>query len=186
MAALRGALGCSLLVTVAAWSPGSPGRTTLSRSVVIARSQRCVSPACFSDDNLDTLVLSGDVGVLIAYGAVQSAVDGLLMPIATAQPDMFTQTMAVPGASLQGIVLAALWVGITLLLRGYRPSVTRSIPAPEALFPLACAWLGSGAILVLLSTLIGLPYEAELEFALGSATVVGGWRLLYSRWLPLP
>eukprot|EP00326_Haptolina_ericina_P012345 CAMPEP_0181205388 /NCGR_PEP_ID=MMETSP1096-20121128/20448_1 /TAXON_ID=156174 ORGANISM="Chrysochromulina ericina, Strain CCMP281" /NCGR_SAMPLE_ID=MMETSP1096 /ASSEMBLY_ACC=CAM_ASM_000453 /LENGTH=260 /DNA_ID=CAMNT_0023296163 /DNA_START=590 /DNA_END=1374 /DNA_ORIENTATION=- len=32
---------------------------------------------------------------------------------------------------------------------------------------------------------LGLPLEAETEFVFGSATVVGGWRLLYSGGLPL-
>ena len=32
---------------------------------------------------------------------------------------------------------------------------------------------------------VGLPLEAELEFVVGTATVVGGWRFLYSNSLPL-
>jgi len=32
---------------------------------------------------------------------------------------------------------------------------------------------------------LGLPLAPEAEFVCGSATVVGGWRLLYSNQLPL-
>ncbi|KAL1511510.1 hypothetical protein AB1Y20_006306 [Prymnesium parvum] len=136
-------------------------------------------------DRVDSLVLYGDVGVLIGYGVVQASVDNLLLPIALAQPELFTQNQPVLAAQWQGLALAGLWVLITLSIKGYSPRATRSLPSREALIPLVAAWLGSTAALLLCFSVLGLPLEAELEFALGSATVIGGWRWLYSLGLPL-
>ena len=132
----------------------------------------------------DPLVRRGDVGVLVAYGSVQAAVDQILLPVATSQPALFSQDKPVDAAPLQGVILATLWVGITMAIDGYNPSVTRAWP--DCLKPLTLAWLGSGAIMVAGFAALGLPLEAEVEFVLGSATVIGGWRYLYSFRLPLP
>ena len=209
----------SVLAPVAAscWS-------TTSGSMLMPRAARlrvATSPRLFSDDQFDTLVLYGDVGVLVGYGAVQAAVDASLMPLATAQPDLFTQSLPVLAAPLQGIVVAALWCSITIAVRrlllsldlcpcatpsrcpccsltqrsldrvsppqldGYRAGATRTLPSQEAIIPLLAAWLGSSAILLALFAALGFPLDAELEFVFGSATVVGGWRVLYSNKLPL-
>lgn len=156
------------------------------RAVALSAGARTSSlHARLSDERVDSLVLYGDAGVLVGYGSVQSAVDQLLMPLAVSQPELFTQNQPVLGAQWQGVTLAICWVLITLSINGYRPSATRTLPSREALIPLAVAWLGSSALLLLIFFLVGLPLEAELEFALGSATVVGGWRWLYSNRLPL-
>ena len=127
----------------------------------------------------------GDAGVLVGYGAVQTFMDATLAPVASTNPELFALAQPIPGASLQGIVLAALWVGITSVQNGYRAGATRTLPSKESLIPLATAWLGSGTILLTLCAVQGIPLDAEVEFILGSATVVGGWRLLYSDSLPL-
>ena len=148
--------------------------------------RRARPAAASADDDVDTLVLYGDAGVLVGYGVVQSLVDQLLLPIATEQPAMFTQDQPVLLPQWQGLMLAALWVGITQAINGYRPSATRSLPSTDAVVPICIAWLCSTAVLLSLFALLGLPLDAELEFTLGSATVVSGWRFLYSQRLPLP
>ena len=147
--------------------------------------QRCLMPRCLNDDRIDKLVLYGDVGVLVGYGVVQSAADTLLLPLAASQPELFTQSQPVLSAQWQGIALAALWAGFTMALNGYRPSATRTLPSRAAFIPLCAAWFGSSVVLLSTCAGLGLPLEAETEFVFGSATVVGGWRLLYSGGLPL-
>ena len=131
-------------------------------------------------------MLYGDAGVLIGYGVVQSAADAVLLPLATSQPDLFTQSQPVLAAQFQGLVLAVLWVGITSGVNGYCPAATRTLPSRQSLAPLAVAWLGSSALLVSVFVLLGLPLDAELEFTAGSAAVVVGWRWLYVKLLPPP
>ena len=123
--------------------------------------------------------------MLLGYGSVQAIVDFALMPLATSQPELFTQTAPVVQAPLQGILLAGLWVGITSVQKGYRPSATRTLPSTESLVPLVTSWLGSSIALLFAFALLGQPLDAELEFVFGSATVVGGWRFLYSQMLPM-
>jgi hypothetical protein len=62
--------------------------------------------------------MKGDAGVLIGYGTVQGIVDSALMPLASAQPELFTQDLPVLAAPLQSIVLAALWVSIGSSVNG--------------------------------------------------------------------
>ena len=107
------------------------------------------------------------------------------MPLATAQPELFTQSLPVLAAPLQGIAVAVLWCSITAAMNGYRAGATRTLPSQEAIIPLVAAWLGSSLILLALFAALGFPLDAELEFVFGSATVVGGWRVLYSNKLPL-
>ena len=147
--------------------------------------RRCLSPRLYSEDKIDTLVMRGDAGVLIGYGTVQALVDVVLSPLAKASPGMFTQDLPVLAAPLQGILLAALWVGITNALDGYRAGATRTLPSRAAIVPLVAAWLGSSVTLIAAFAALGLPLEAEVEFVFGSATVIGGWRLLYANSLPL-
>ena len=144
---------------------------------------RCPQPSCSffnSDDRVDKLVLYSDAGVLLGYGSIQGIVDSLAAPFAdgTFEP--------VAGASLQGCALAALWVGITLALRGYRPAATRSLPSSEWLAPLVAAWVGSSVVLLAACAAAGLPLGSEAEFVVGGGVVIGGWRWLYSQGLPLP
>ena len=122
--------------------------------------------------------------MLVGYGSVQAVVDQLLLPYATSQPDMFTQDQPVDAAPLQGLIIAALWVGLTTALNGYDPAVTRSWP--DMLKPLLIAWVGTSIVMLASFALIGLPLDAEFEFVMGTATVIGGWRYFYSFMLPLP
>ena len=136
-------------------------------------------------DDVDSLVLSGDASVLVGYGLVQGATDAALLPLATSQPELFTQSQPVLAAQSQGLLLAALWVGITSQMHGYSPTLTRTLQR-DVLVPLAAAWLGSSLFLLSAFAALGLPLEAEAEFVLGSLVVVIGWRWLYARWLPMP
>lgn len=172
-----------------AWSP-PPAQAALTihnrySSLAASSVRRCSAPKAFSEDQIDTLVRRGDAGVLIGYGTVQAVVDYVLSPLAKSSPEMFTQDLPVLAAPLQGILLAGLWVGITSALNGYRAGATRTLPSQEALIPLVAAWIGSSVTMIAAFAAVGLPLEAEVEFVFGSATVVGGWRLLYSNSLPL-
>lgn len=173
---------CSLLPVITAWAVTSSSPPHVG---VLTRG-RAGPTECLADDRVDTLVLYGDAGVLVGYGVVQSIVDISLQPFATAQPELFTQDQPVLAAQWQGLALAALWVLITSLLDGYSPDATRTLPSRDAVTPLVTAWLGSSLALLGLFSLLGLPLEAEAEFVFGSATVIGGWRFLYSQSLPLP
>ena len=173
----------------AAWS-ATAARAALANhngysSLAVSTARRCSAPKAFSEDQIDILVRRGDAGVLIGYGTVQAVVDFVLSPFAKSSPEMFTQDLPVLAAPLQGILLAGLWVGITSALNGYRAGATRTLPSKEALIPLVAAWIGSSVTMIAVFAAVGLPLEAEVEFVFGSATVVGGWRLLYSNSLPL-
>jgi hypothetical protein len=181
---------CGLLMLVLsqalAWSPAAASRPSLATAVRHSDSmRRCSAPKAYSEDKIDVLVRRGDAGVLIGYGTVQALVDFVLSPLAKSSPDMFTQDLPVLAAPLQGILLAGLWVGITSALNGYRAGATRTLPSKEALIPLVAAWIGSSITMIAAFAAVGLPLDAEVEFVFGSATVVGGWRLLYSNSLPL-
>ena len=121
----------------------------------------------------------------VTWNSPEAVVDFVLSPFAKSSPEMFTQDLPVLAAPLQGILLAGLWVGITSALNGYRAGATRTLPSKEALIPLVAAWIGSSVTMIAAFAAVGLPLEAEVEFVFGSATVVGGWRLLYSNSLPL-
>jgi hypothetical protein len=172
------------LPAVAGWT-AAPRNAGARAPTFASIATRAPPPRCFDDDRFDRLVLYGDAGVLVGYGVIQTLVDTALMPLASSQPEMFTQDQPVLVATFQGVVIAALWVGITLALDGYRAGATRSLPSSESLVPLVGAWLGSSAVLLGVFVAAGLPLEAEAEFVFGSATVIGGWRFLYSRNLPL-
>ena len=122
--------------------------------------------------------------MLITYGSVQAVTDQLLLPMAESQPELFTQNLPVDLAPLQGCLIAALWVLLTRSVGGYDPKVTRTWP--DKLKPMVIAWLGTSAIMVLSFALLGLPLAAEVEFVFGIGTIIAGWRLLYSDYLPLP
>ena len=166
------------------------------------------------DEDIDYLVLYGDSGVLLAFGSVQAVFDSALQPLySTLIPD--SAVAVVSHAPLQGMLLcahclsnpglalpyhpahqshvrslvcdsAACWVGILLAMKAYRPSVTRALMQPSGFLPLLAAWLGSSLALVAALVAVGVPLDAESDFLLGSITVVGGWRYLYSQGLPLP
>ena len=177
-------LQCLLVASLsiaAAWRASPATRAPLALVV-----PRRAAPRCSYWDDVDSLVLYGDAGVLIGYGVVQSAADAVLLPLATSQPELFTQSEPVLAAQTQGLILAALWVGITSSVRGYRPAATRTLPSRQSVIPLVAAWLGSTTSLVAAFALLGLPLDAELEFTAGSAAVVVGWRWLYVKLLPPP
>ena len=174
------------MLLLLAWSASS-AFSAIPKSVAaipLPSTSRCSSPRCGFKRDDDPLVRNCDAGVLVGYGVVQALVDQLLLPFATAQPELFTQDKPVDAAPLQGLILAALWVGITTAVDGYRPEVTRVWP--DMLKPLVIAWVSMSAIMIGSFALVGLPLDAEFEFVLGSATVMGGWRWLYSFGLPLP
>ena len=89
-------------------------------------------------------------------------------------------------APAQGVVVAALWVAITLAVGGYKPSRTRTLPSKDAIVPLLCAWVGSSAAVVALLAALDLPLAGEPDFLVGVLTCIGGWRYFYAGFLPLP
>ena len=141
------------------------------------------------DEPIDTLVLIGDAVALFAYGAVQGIVDLLLSPIASENPDMFTNAdLPLESPLAQGSLLALVWVGLAQLSGSYSVSRTRQLP--DTLLTAAVTWIASsatliGALALLASTGLGPgATPAETDFIVGSATVVGGWRLVTATALP--
>ena len=148
------------------------------------RQHRSTVPLCLdngddgNDAGLDFLGIYGDAGVLLAYGSVQTVFDLLVKPIAAT--GIF---LPVPHAASQGIVLAALWCGMLLLLKEYSLSRTRTFRP----FPLTATWLSSSlAMLAASTTIMGVPLEAELDFLVGAASVLGGWRYCLTTGAELP
>ena len=127
------------------------------------------------------MVLYGDAGVLCVYGSVQGIFDSAMRPVNALLSEPMSQPIA--HAPAQCIVIAAIWILVTLLMNGYRPSSTRS---REALVPLLVAWLLSASVALALSSPLGIPLAAESEFVLGALCVVAGWRVPYALDLPLP
>ena len=179
----RSARLVAVLLSVSLPCAAALARAGLQANAALPASRRSSPPTCYSDDGIDELILYGDAGVLCAYGSVQALFDVWLRPLAELQPDAFVPVIHAPS---QAIAIAALWVGITLALKGYRPSVTRTLPSSESLIPLAAAWVGSASIMLAVFAALGLPLDAEPDFLFGSAVVVGAWRYAYSQGLPLP
>ena len=149
--------------------------------------RRCVPPrlrAPRGDEVDDTLVLYGDAAACMVYGAVQGLTDGLLAPLAAAQPELFTNATPLPLPLLQGTVLALAWVAACAALGGYRPEVTRSRGAPAVRSCLGAWALSTAGVLGALWALqagAGLGPGVgndEVSFVTGSLTVVGAWRLV--------
>ena len=153
-------------------------------AAAVVLQSRTTVPQCSSffdpEQRIDRLVLYGDAGVLLGYGSLQGIVDTVATPLAG------DSAIPVASASIQGTILALLWVGFTLALKGYRVAATRTLPTSDALIPLAVAWLGSCAVLFASVSALGLPLDAEAEFLVGAGCVVGGWRALYAQGLPPP
>ena len=142
-----------LLQSCMAWAPGKARPADVVTAAVNCHPRaRCLR--CYSDDDIDSLVLYGDFGVLLAYGSVQGIFDVLMKPLAAIQPQAIVPVLHAPS---QSVAIASIWVGITLLLRGYRPSVTRSLPSRDTLVPLLAGWLGSTAVMLGGFVLLGLP-----------------------------
>ena len=179
----RSARSVAILLSISLPCAAALARAGWQAKPVLPASQRTRSPTCYSDDRIDELILYGDAGVLCAYGSVQALFDVWLRPLAELQPDAFAPVIHAPS---QAIAIAALWVGIILSLNGYRPSATRSLPSSQALVPLLAAWVGSASTMLAVFVGLGLPLDAEAEFLVGSAVVVGAWRYAYSQGLPLP
>ena len=82
----------------------------------------------------------------------------------------------------QGSLLALTWILLTRATGGYAFSKTRELP--NALFYAATSWLASCALLIGGLALLGSmgvgpgASPAEVAFITGSATIVGGWRLV--------
>ena len=99
-------------------------------------SSRNAPPQCFDDERVDTLVMYTDAGVLLGYGIIQALFDTIMMPLAKSPTGLFVPVAQAP---LQGVVVAMLWVGVTLAIGGYRPSCTRTLPSKDAIVPLLSA-----------------------------------------------
>jgi len=161
-----------------------------------AGSERSHAPVC---GQRDELVLSGDVAVLVLYGAIQGAVDVSMAPMATTQPELFDLLVGPPVTlpSLQTCVLAALWASIGIVLGDidaldpYDIKKTRGVSpvaaAAAALAPWAATVLLTSVLLSGLQTAFQLGpglSKAELDFLAGSYVVVGGWRVVVNSVLP--
>ena len=86
-------------------------------------------------------------------------------------------------APSQGIILAAFWVGIQWLLKGYSFSNSRTL----RVLPLTFTWIGASAPLLAGATaLLSVPLDSEIDFLIGSATVLGGWRFCLCSGVDLP
>ena len=144
---------------------------------------------CSDDEPPNTLVIVGDAAALFSYGVVQAGVDVVLAPLAAADPELFTNDVPLDAPLAQGSLLALTWVALALTSGSYKFSCTRALP--DSLRTAAQTWLVSSALLIcglsLLETAGMGPgaSAAETSFIFGSATVVGGWRLLYAQ-LDLP
>ena len=135
-------------------------------------------------------MLYGDAAACVVYGGVQGLTDGLLAPLAAAQPELFTSATPLPQPLLQGTLLALAWVAACAALAGYRPEVTRSRGAPAVRTCLG-AWALSSAVVLggawALRVGAGLGPGVgndEVSFVTGSLTVVGAWRLVVAAGLP--
>lgn len=168
------------LTQVSAWVPTQqPMHRRRQRTIT------CIQP---QDDPVDEFVLKGDAAALLGYGCVQSLTDFLLSPLAASQPDAFSNDVPVDAPVAQACLLVLTWVSTARAVGGYNPKVTRALP--DTLVGAVTPWLVSSAIICgscgLLSQVgIGPGLSgAEVDFVLGSATVVGGWRLVSARALP--
>ena len=170
------------IVVAAAYSP-KPQRVIASPVHRLIRPALQSAPCCSADqsggdDESDSVLFYGDALVLLAYGSVTALFDVWL----SRAPDAITIMSApVVHAPSQAIVIALLWLGITFALHGYR--------ANASLWPLIAAWVGSSTIMLAVYALFGSPGPVpieEINFVLGTAVAVGGWRYAYSQGLPLP
>ena len=120
----------------------------------------------------------------------QGFVDALLSPLATANPDMFENDLPIEYAAAQGCLVAVIWVCFALVTEGYSFDKTRN-NFIESLLACAVPWIGSCAFI--LSALVFLNLNGvgpganpgEVEFIIGSGTVVGAWRFVCSQLPPI-
>ena len=143
-----------------------------------------------NEEPIDSVVFVGDAMALVSYGAVQLVVDTLLAPFATADPQLFTNDLPLQNPIAQGSLVAITWILIARVSGGYNISKTRVLP--DALIYATMAWLSSSALLLGVLALLGSAgigpgtSPAEVDFIIGSGTVVGGWRLVCASALPPP
>ena len=143
------------------------------------------------EEPLDFLVLGGDALALFAYGAAQGAVDALLGPVASSNPELFTNEVPVDEPLSQASLIALLWIAISRVAGGYDADRTRGAPLIDALLACAVPWLGTSILLLGSLTLLGANgigpgvTPGEADFVIGAGTVVGGWRFVASQ-LPPP
>ena len=198
-------IACTHICSVCAWRECATRRLAMFLSSVpppvthaAASQQRLLRPArgliiMSSGDNeepIDSVVFVGDAMALVSYGAVQLVVDTLLAPFATADPQLFTNDLPLQNPIAQGSLVAITWILIARVSGGYNISKTRVLP--DALIYATMAWLSSSALLLGLLALLGSAgigpgtSPAEVDFIIGSGTVVGGWRLVCASALPPP
>ena len=151
----------------------------------VARQPRLHLSMC-ADEPVDELVFYGDAAWLFAYGAVQGIVDLLpsvfTLDEASADSTIFSIDLPLENPVAQGSLLALTWIVLTRAIGGY--SYTRTRVMPDALFYTAASWLASCVLLIGGLALLGSlgigpgASQTEVNFITGSATVVGGWRLV--------
>jgi len=143
--------------------------------------------------------MNGDVYLLLGYGAVQGVVDITFAPLAQAQPETFKMLIGPPVTlpSIQGCVLAALWVtaGLTLgaidALNPYDIKRTRGIGPVAAATVALGPWFASCSLMMLLLAGLDVGFHlgpglsaAETDFLIGSYVVMAGWRVIFDSALP--
>lgn len=145
-----------------------------------------------NEPELDDIVMAGDAVSLLAYGAIQGFVDTLLSPMAAASPELFTNDIPVDAPVPQASLIALLWIMAARLFGGSYDGGARSgTTLPSALLACVVPWCCSSFLLLgalaVLSAFGGLGPGAspgEIDFVMGSITVVGAWRALCSMYLP--
>ena len=143
--------------------------------------------------------MQGDAAVILGYGAIQGVVDISFAPMATQQPQLFDLLVGQPVwlPSLQGVVIAALWVGAGVVLHGmdfldpYDVKRTRGVDvltaAANAIAPWAATCVPMLIALACLHSAFqlgpGLATE-EVDFLVGAYVVTAGWRIVACSVLP--
>ena len=157
----------------------------MCRGCALLTSAATTLTMCADDEPLDNIVIFGDAAALFSYGVIQAIVDVMLAPFAATDPDLFVYDVPIENPLAQGSLLTITWVAIALLSGSYKYSCTRILPG--SLIKAAQTWLASSVLLLCGLALLGAAgigpgaNTAEASFIFGSATVVGGWRLVLAQ-----
>ena len=144
-----------------------------------------------NEPELDDIVMASDAVSLLAYGAIQGFVDTLLSPMAAASRDYSQTTFRWTRpfrrrASLRcsgSWPLACLVVAMTAVLAAARHCLQLCLHV----WCLGVAPVSSSSAhspCYRRSVALGLAPAGEIDFVMGSITVVGAWRVLCSMYLP--
>ena len=143
-----------------------------------------------NDDPFNNVVMVGDAATLFGYGVIQNGVDAILEPLAVANPGAFTNDLPVDSPIAQASFIALLWVLLGRYSGSYKVYYNQRRSLPDALLACVYPWLGTSALLlgalsVAKSTGLGPgASQGEIDFVMGSITVVGAWRLICLRMMP--